>query len=106
MRVGTYTYKGLEYEMKLTVGWETHANHFYATSGPFSTDYYKTFDEADLEMKSYINNFIDNIPRDVDELVSKLSELLVWDGYEECHLDKDAAKILITNYIEHDESKS
>ena len=106
MKVGTYNHKGLEYEISLTGGdWPQHKNHFYATSGSFSTDYYKTFDEADLEMKSYIDNFINNVPQDVDELVSALSELLVWTGYEDCEFDQAAAKVLITNYIKHREIK-
>ena len=107
MKVGVYNYKGLEYKMELTSGDDRlkHKNHFYATSGSYSTDYYKTFDEADLEMKSYINNFIDNVPRDVDGIVSKLADLLVWTGYEDCELDTVAAKVLITNYIKHREIK-
>ena len=103
MKVGTYNYRDLEYIMELTGSDErlNHRNHFYATSGSYSTDYYKTFDEAVLEMKRYIDNFIDNVPLDLDELVSKLGEMLVWTGYEDCHFDEDAAKILITNYIKH-----
>ena len=106
MKVGTYNYKGVTYEVELTGSdWPQHKNHFIATSGSFSTDYYTTFDKADLEMKSYITTFIDNVPRDVDELGSKLADLLVWTGYEDCELDQAAAKVLITNYIKHRETK-
>ena len=106
MKVGTYHHKGLEYEVELTGSdWPQHKNHFIATCGTLSTDYYKTFEGADNEMMSLIDNFIFDVPQDIDQLVSKLSELLVWTGYEDCELDQAAAKILITNYIKHREIK-
>lgn len=106
MKVGTYHHKGLEYEVELTGSdWQQHKNHFIATCGALRTDYYKTFEGADNEMMSLIDNFISNVPQDIDQLVSELSELLVWTGYEDCEFDQAAAKALITNYITHREIK-
>ena len=105
MKVGTFHHKGLEYVVELTgsdeLGWGQHKNHFYATCGTLQTDFYKSFEEADNEMKSLIDHLVSNVPQNIDQLVSKLSELLVWTGYEDCELDQAAAKILINNYIEH-----
>jgi hypothetical protein len=46
-----------------------------------------------------IDKFFSNIPKDTKELVSKLSELLVWTGYESCHLDEAAALVLIDAFV-------
>lgn len=106
MKVGTYGYKGIDYVIELTGDdWGKHRNHFYASSGSFCTDYYKTFDEADTKMRAILKDFIDNVPQDIDQLVSKLADLLVWTGYEDCELDQAAAKVLISNYIAHRENK-
>ena len=111
MKVGTYSYRSLDYTMELTgsdaLGWGEHKNCFYATCGTLTTDFYKSFEEADNEMKSLIDNFVSNVPQNTDQLVLKLSELLVWTDYEDCELDQAAAKVLIDNYINHrDLSKS
>ena len=105
MKVGTFHHKGLEYVMELTgsndLDWREHKNCFYAICGTLYTDFYKSFEEADNEMKSLIDHLVSNVPQNIDQLVLELSELLVWTGYEDCELDQAAAKVIISNYIEH-----
>lgn len=102
MKVGTYEYKGFYYDMMLASegDWMEQKNHFYANGGSFNSDYHKTFEAADADIKGKIDEFLTDVPKDVDGLVEALGDLLVWHGYEECELDEAAAKILITKFLE------
>lgn len=103
MEIGKYKYKGFEYIVHFTNkgDWRENLNKFYVESanGSFKTGYHNTFYKATTEFNHLIDNFLDALPRSVDELVSKLAELLVWTGYEDCHLDEEAAKALITAFL-------
>ena len=103
MQIGEYSYKGFKYTVEFTDkgDWRHNKNKFYASNGLFTSDYHKEFDKAVKEFKCLVDEFLKNRVTTVDELVDKLSELLVWTGYEDCHFDTDAAKILINDFIKH-----
>lgn len=102
MKIEDREYRGIKYTVELATGdgWRNELHKFYANGGMFSSGYYATFDGAvkDIEMK--IDKSLDACPKDVDELVEMISEMLVWHGYEECELDTIAAKRVIENYIQ------
>ena len=109
MKIGSYEYKGFAYDVSLTGGddgWGPHKNCFYVKAGAFGSDYYKEFDAAVADIKEQIDKFVDGVPNSVEELVDVLSGLLVWSGYEECDLDRSAAKVLIESYILADRGRS
>ena len=101
MKIGNGKYKGFTYEILFTGDgdWGKHKNLFYFECSSFPTDYYATYKQCVQAVEQAIDMFVDNIPKTAKELVSKLSELLVWTGYESCHLDEDAALILVESFI-------
>lgn len=107
MKIGNYEHKGFEFTVSFSSDgdWREHKNMFYAECGVFNSGYHKTFDGAADDMKSQIDVFLSGVPTDVDDLVDKLSELLVWTGYEECELDCLAAKSLIEAFIKKDKGE-
>ena len=102
MKIGDYKYKGISYEVSFCSekDWRTEKNKFHAGNGVLSSEYHNEFQEAANDIERQIDKFIENIPKDVDSLVAALSELLNWTGYESCEFDTEAAKILITNFLE------
>lgn len=61
--------------------------------------FHATMDEALKAMKNGIDAFIAKAPKDWDELAEAITESLVWTGYEDCHVDSDALKVLVENFL-------
>jgi hypothetical protein len=50
-------------------------------------------------VKNGIDNFLKIVPKNMNELAHALSQTLVWDGYEECHVEEEVLKSLLTNFL-------
>lgn len=101
MEIGKYSYKGFDYKVEFTneEGWRNNKNKFIASGDLFSSDYHTEFDKAVSQFESKVDEFLKDKPQSVEELVEKLSKLLVWTGYEDCHFDTSTAKLLIDEFI-------
>lgn len=101
METGKYSYKGFDYTVEFTnwEGWRNNKNKFFASGSLFSSDYCTEFDKAVDQFKSQVDTFLKDQPKTVDELVDKLSKLLIWTGYEDCDFDTVTAKMLIESFI-------
>lgn len=104
MLIKTEAYKGVTYEVHFTDkgDWRDNLNKFYVqNSGSIvnNEDYFLTYTDAVSHANICIDNFISLIPESVEKLTEEIGKLLVWTGYEDCHLDEEAAYTLINNYI-------
>lgn len=66
---------------------------------------YPTLKRAELDIKTKIDDFLSNTPKNFKELAETLTRSLTWTGYEDCHLDEFVCKTIVTNFIKVFKSK-
>jgi hypothetical protein len=102
MKIKDCEYKGFKYTILFANkgDWGNKLNHFYTESPHnFNGKYGKTLEEVDNNIKKDIDNFLDDSPKTIDDLIDRLENQLVWTGYEDCHLDRDTTKKLLQAYF-------
>ncbi len=65
--------------------------------------YYKTIDEARKACREATEAFLCSVPQTADEWVDAIEDCVVWDGYEDMHIDKKAVMIVLEKYKKHGE---
>jgi len=55
--------------------------------------------QAELDVKSKIDEFLKITPRTYTELAQSITDSLTWTGYEDCHADEQIIEILVSNFI-------
>lgn len=101
MKIKTITYKGFTTDVMFADkgDWRDKLHTFYVAHGMFNSSHHKDYSSAVSEFEMAVDEFLSNSPCTIDELVSKLSETLVYTGYEDCEIDATAAKALIEGYL-------
>jgi hypothetical protein len=99
-------YKGHEYEITWNdpaQGWEKgHGMGLFRVNvAVASVEYQPTFEEAETIAKQKIDEFINAVPQTKAEWVAAFENAIVWDGYEDCHLDKDMVWALLLKASKH-----
>ena len=91
--IKTGEYMGHVYGIRVATGagWGDHLGMFFVNSA-FTTDYYATAAEAERAITAEIDAWNLGVPESDGEWVNEVEACLVWDGYEECHIDE--AKIM------------
>ena len=54
---------------------------------------------AEEDIKSKIDNFLSNTPKNFNDLAEVLHAHLTWTGYENCYLDEFVCKTIIENFM-------
>lgn len=65
---------------------------------------YPCLSGAELDIKSKIDQFLSNTPKDYEELSSVLTSHLTWTSYESCHLDPVICRAIVGNFIKYKQS--
>lgn len=108
MKIRKESYRGIEYVIHFTdsVEWYENRHKFYIESDHnLDNGYYKDLDDLIVNVQATIDKELGSPISTVDELVDKLSELIVWTGYEDCHFDTKMAKIYINNFLSSHDSQ-
>lgn len=95
---------GIEYEIHTVpiVGddWKSKdRGKFYAVCEGYTFKLFSSYADCAARVKSWIAEQVSNTPNTTEELVGELSNLLVWEGYEECYFDTTRAHKLIQNFL-------
>jgi len=101
------TYKGFDYSIMFADkgDWGEKKNTFYIQcDSSFSGDNTKTHHEALQQFMDKVDKFLNILPETEEKLLDALEDCLTWTGYEDCHLDRQKAALLIRGYmLKHDE---
>lgn len=103
MKIKDCEYRGFKYSILFADrgDWGAHLHHFHTDcDSGFDGGFSKDLDIVDKQIKGQIDEFMDIVPSSLDDLVGKISEQLVWTGYEDCHLDEKTTALLIKAYVE------
>lgn len=96
--------KEIEYRgISVRVCYNKESDSFFAYSGIGNSCHAKTHkspDAALIDVKEKINKFYAETPKSYKELAQKITDTLVWTGYEECYVDMFILKSLIKRFIE------
>lgn len=60
---------------------------------------YPNLERAEKDIKTKIDDFLSNTPKNYKELANTLTAHLTWTGYENCHLDEFVCKTIVENFI-------
>jgi len=102
LKIKDCTYKGFDYQILFADrgDWGKHLNHFHTEcEHNFTGDFGKTLEEVDKKIKLQIDNFLSTIPDTVEQLIEAIEDQLVWTDYEDCHLDTETTRHLITGFL-------
>lgn len=79
---------------------------FYSEASTINTTYFETLAEAEKDIKSKINDFLETVPKNYAELAAAIQNSLVWDRYEECKkVDSERIETIIESFISYRKSK-
>lgn len=103
MKINTVTHKEIEIE----INYNTQTNCFSAYSqlgssnNPFDSELnnfchgFETPAQAVNSCMIKIDEYLDNSPKTYTELAERITDSLVWTGYEDCHADENTIRILV-----------
>ena len=94
----------IEYEIHIVpvVGedWEPEdRGKFYAVCSGYEFKLFRSYADCVKHVTSWVAEEVANTPITVEGLVTDLSDLLVWENYEECYFDTNRATKLIQNFL-------
>jgi hypothetical protein len=98
-------HKGIQFELYTH---EIHGEFYFATScdGIFTKGNpshinkgWPTSNEAIKDMEEAIDTFLSYTPKTYKELAEAITSSLVWDSYEDCHVDEFIIKVLVENFL-------
>ena len=95
---------GIEYEIHIfpIVGeyWESgDRGKFYAICSGYEFKLFSSYKDCTDCIKHWISEETAKTPITVEGLVADLSDLLVWESYEDCSFDTKRATKLIQNFL-------
>jgi len=104
MLVHCDVFEGIEYEVHIVpvVGedWSPKdRGKFYAVCSGYEFKLFSSYEKCADSIKRWISEEVANTPSTVEGLVAALSDLLVWENYEECYFDTIRANKLIQNFL-------
>ena len=96
--------EGIEYEIHLvspcSLDWSVEdSGKFYARCSGCEFSLFSSYVDCVKYVTSWITEEVANTPSTVEGLVADLSDLLVWENYEECYFDTKRATKLIQNFL-------
>ena len=88
---------------EITMRFQVDENGLFASyvDGISNCNSYTTLAASEEALIKEINEFLDDVPKNYEELAKKIEKSLVWTSYEECYIDETALKIIIENYIKY-----
>ena len=63
-----------------------------------STSYYNTLEEAKRAINKKIDEWVDSNPTTIGQFVDLLEDCMIWTGYEDCELDREAAARVLRKF--------
>lgn len=95
---------GIGYEIHIVTaveeGWKPEdMGKFYAICPGYEFKLFNSYENCVACIEHWISEEIANTPSTVEGLVADLSDLLVWENYEECYFDTNRATKLIQNFL-------
>jgi len=78
---------------------------FHPTEKPKDRYKWEYFKDAERLAKNFIDDFLKRTPKSYDELADAITDTLVWDGYEDCHVDTQILQSLVENFIKFNKNK-
>lgn len=95
MKLKSFIYKGFEFDVLVF-----EDGRFYCSNSFLSGDTTKDIDKAIESSKIELDIFLSTMPTNYTELAALIEgDVIVWDGYEECHIDIKALEIVVDNFI-------
>lgn len=90
------TYKNIEVVYNVD-----DTGRFWATAinSALSTRTHNTMEQTEKEIKKQIDDFLIFMPKTWEELAFAITSKLTWTSYEDCYLDTDVCKILVSNFL-------
>ena len=104
MLVHCDVFEGIVYEILITpiVGEDwipKDRGKFYAICSGYEFKLFDSYKDCVDCIEHWISEEIAKTPITVEGLVADLSDLLVWENYEECYFDTNRATKLIQNFL-------
>ena len=104
MLVNSDVLDGIKYEIHLvppdSLDWSIKdRGKFYAKCQGYEFKLFNSYDDCTNCVKQWIVEELAKTPTTVEGLVADLSDLLVWESYEDCHFDTKRAMKLVQNFL-------
>jgi hypothetical protein len=78
---------------------------FYASTNFLHSHNCKTFEEAETTIKKMIDDFLEDVPKNYEELARKIENSLIWTSYETCYINPKYLKIILSSFIKLQKDK-
>lgn len=97
MKIDQTKYKGFV----IQVFYNKENKNIYATSDVCnSTLQLKSSVEDNIDfVKKGIDKFLEKTPESIEELAQEITNSLIWDTYEDCHVDATVLRVLLQNFL-------
>ena len=103
MRLKIETYKGIELEFDVSGQDGTFSGSALGTISSYRYQHigWNTLSEAREDLKTKVDKFLQSTPTSYTELTERITNTLVWTGYEDCHADETIIRVLVGNFIKY-----
>lgn len=100
--VDTVDYRGWLVEIYLSSNgyqFSAHSGHLKSSNPDNPHRLYASADRALADIKSKIDEFLEDTPETYGELADAIQASLIWTGYEECEVDASVLEVIVENFI-------